>query len=451
MTLRDAPAGLCPLPFSKDALNWPQCAMSELPSLPTLLPASTSFAAAAADSALPCCGGPDRAAHVRQRHVRQARDAILFNAVTAQTPADGVEGWITRSWRRCLAQGHRPEHAPVFNALSAQLLRNTLHASHQLLQAATPVLEKLSLAIAGTHYFAILTNHHGVVLGARGAIDRSDPRAKLITRVGTDLSEAALGTTAIGAVLAEQRSVWLHRGEHFFDVNTDLSCAGAPLFGPDGRCVGVLDLTGVQTVERPELRHLVSRFARHIENALALGQLGALNESQRAGSLLVRLNWAGCPLGGDDEGLVCLNGEGFVLGANQAARQMVPLLQPDAHRSATPLHCSELFAMAFEMLFDAADQSMRRQGTGAALDIPLWSGMRLHAVVQQADQMHQPIGAVCRAAEASRSLREVETALIRQAMVASRGSVLKAARALGVSRATVYRRLGSQRGGGTTP
>ena len=129
---------------------------------------------------------------------------------------------------------------------------------------------------------------------------------------------------------------------------------------------------------------------------------------------------------------------------------MVPLLQPDAHRGATPLHCSELFAMAFEMLFDAADQSTRRHGAGTVLDVPLWSGIRLHAVVQQADQIHQPIGAVCRAAEASRSLRDVETALIRQAMVTSRGSVLKAARALGVSRATVYRRLGSQRSYGGT-
>ena len=62
------------------------------------------------------------------------------------------------------------------------------------------------------------------MLGARGAIDRSNPRAELITRFGTDLSEAASGTTAIGALPAEQRSVWLHRGEHFFDVNTDLSC-----------------------------------------------------------------------------------------------------------------------------------------------------------------------------------------------------------------------------------
>ena len=425
--------------------------MSELPSLPTLLPALTFFAATAAETATPPCGLPDRTAHVRQRHVHQARDAILFNAVTTQMPADGVEGWIARSWRRCLAQGHRPEHVPLLNALPAQLRRRTLSASHQLLQPATPVLEKLSLAIAGTGYFAILTNDQGVVLGARGAIDCNNPRAELLTRVGTDLSEAALGTTAIGAVLAEQRSVWLHRGEHFFDVNTDLSCAGAPLFGPDGRCVGVLDLTGVQAVEQPELRHLVSRFARHIENALTLAQLSALKQSQRAGSLLVRLNWAGCPLGGDDEGLVCLNGEGFVLGANQAARQMVPLLQPDAHRSATPLHCSALFAMAFEMLFDAANQSTRRYGTGAALDIPLPSGICLHAVVQQADQIHQPTGAVRRAAEASRSLREVETALIRQAMVESRGNVLEAARALGVSRATVYRRIGRQPGSGSTP
>ena len=118
-----------------------------------------------------------------------------------------------------------------------------------------------------------------------------------------------------------------------------------------------------------------------------------------------------------------------MLGANQTARQMVPLLQPDAHRSATPLHCSALFAMVFEMLFDAANQSTRRYGTGAALNIPLPSGICLHALLQQADQIHQPTGAVRRAAEASRSLRKAETALIRQAMEEPRGSVLKAAHA----------------------
>lgn len=365
--------------------------------------------------------------------IRRAREAILYNDDAGHGNPVRVEGWIERSWRRCLAQGQRPHQSPDFSAAPATQLRRMLDANRTLLQAALPVLDKLSRAIAETRSFAILTNSDGLVLDARGALDRSNTRADLITRIGTDLSEDSQGTTAIGAVLAEQQSVWLHRGEHFFDANTDFSCAGAPLFGPDGRCVGVLDLTGVQTVERPELRHLVSQFARQIENALALGQFSGLSAPQRDRSLLVRLNWAGCPLGGDNDGLVCLDADGWVLGANQAARQMVPQLQHITSGGSTALHCSDLFAMAFEMLFDAAKRP------NPALELPLWSGLRLHAVAQPAGQ-HQAVGPT---SEAPRPLKEVETALIRQAVVEARGNVLKAARALGVSRATVYRRLGN--------
>jgi transcriptional regulator of acetoin/glycerol metabolism len=38
-------------------------------------------------------------------------------------------------------------------------------------------------------------------------------------------------------------------------------------------------------------------------------------------------------------------------------------------------------------------------------------------------------------------LRDVETALIRKAVADARGNVAEAARALGISRATVYRKL----------
>lgn len=371
--------------------------------------------------------------------IRRAREAILFNNDAGHGTPVRVEGWIERSWRRCLAQGQRPQVAPQFTTLQQPQLRRLLDANRLLLLAALPVLEKLSRAIAETRSFAILTDPHGLVLDARGAIDRSDTRADLFTRIGTDLSESTQGTTAVGAVLAEQQAVWLHRGEHFFDAHTDFSCAGAPLFGPDGRCVGILDLTGVQTEERPELRHLVSQFARHIENALTLNQLSTLSESQRASSLLLRLNWAGCPLGGDNDGLVCLDGDGWVLGANQAARQMVPQLHRTANAGSTPLHGSDLFAMAFEMLFDAARQPAGRPTP--MLEVPLWSGLRLHAVALPAGQRDQPMGTIG-PAEAQRPLKEVETALIRQAVLDARGNVLKAARALGISRATVYRRLG---------
>jgi transcriptional regulator of acetoin/glycerol metabolism len=128
-----------------------------------------------------------------------------------------------------------------------------------------------------------------------------------------------VGTTAIGAALTELQPVWLHRGEHFFDATSVYSCAGAPLFGPDGHCAGMLDLTGIEAAERPELKHLVAQSARSIENALTLG---------RPHALLIRLNWPGRVLGDDTDGLVCVDADGCVTGANPAARQMVRAWAP---------------------------------------------------------------------------------------------------------------------------
>lgn len=369
----------------------------------------------------------------RLRHIVQARQAVLYGERPPGSTATGLEHWIERSWQRCLANGHRPERAPSFDMISAPALRRTLDDNHLLVQAARPVLEKLGRAIADTRYFAILTNQHGVVVDVNGAIDHSDPRASLITRIGTDLSERSIATTAIGAALTELQPVWLHRGEHFYEANAVYSCAGAPLFGPDGACVGMLDLTGIEAAERPELKHLVAQSARSIENALTLGRF------DKPGGLLVRLNWPGRALGDETDGLVCLDADGYLLGANQAARQMVPQLN---HHTGSRLHCSDLFAMAFEMLFDAA---RHRDSPAVALEVPLWTGLRLHALplLTGSGKLPTPLRLSPTPASAPQPLKDIETALIRKAVDDARGNVLKAAKALGVSRATVYRRLGA--------
>ncbi|MES2945978.1 MAG: helix-turn-helix domain-containing protein [Pseudomonadota bacterium] len=385
-------------------------------------------------SFLLCAGLPDRLARIGQ-----ARQALLYSTGQPGALAGGalgVDSWIERSWQRCLARGHRPEHAPSFEIIATPTQQRTREANRLLVQAARPVLEKLGRAIANTRYFAILTNQHGVVVDAGGAIDRSDPRADLITRIGTDLSEHQLATTAISAALTELQPVWLHRGEHFFEANTVYSCAGAPLFGPDGHCVGMLDLTGIETPERPELKHLVIQSARSIENALTLM---CLNDKQ---GLLLRLNWPGRAVGNEGDGLICVDGDGFVLGANQTARQMLPhlnpLAAPDDSRHTSHLHCSELFATAFETLFDAA-----RNGS-QGFEVPLWSGLRLQALPQMAGEhtVSQIQTARPQQAHAPLALKDLEAALIRKAVNEARGNVMQAARALGISRATVYRRLG---------
>jgi len=368
---------------------------------------------------------------LRLQQIAQARQAVLRDG--NNTAGMLAEPWIARSWQRCLDSGKNPEQEVSFDVLPAQALRRTEEANHVLVQAARPVLEKLGAAIASTRYFAILTNAQGVVVDVNGAIDRRDRRADLITRIGVDLSESSVGTTAIGAALAELQPVWLHRGEHFFSANSAYSCAGAPLFGPDGRCAGMLDLTGVDTVERPELKHLVVQSARSIENALI---------HTRPHELLVRLNWSSHSLGDDVDGLVGLDPDGWVLGANPAARQMVPALQAG---NLAAVHCSELFAMPYEMLFDAARSDTL--GYPQAMDVPLWSGLRLHALPLLRGQAAGPGRFSGRPAAApALPLKDVETALIRKAVSEAKGNVMKAARALGISRATVYRRLGGKPG-----
>ncbi|RYX90683.1 MAG: histidine kinase [Comamonadaceae bacterium] len=367
---------------------------------------------------------------LRLQRIDEARHAVLaegrpMTGAFIDAWFDGA--WIERSWRRCLANGQRPDERVAFDVLPSQALRRTEEANHPLIQAARPVLDRLGRAIANTRYFAILTDAQGIVIDVGGPVDRSDRRAQLITRIGVDLSERSVGTSAIGAALAELQPVWLHRGEHFFNDTSTYSCAGAPLFGPDGGCVGMLDLTGIEAVERPELKHLVTQSARSIENALTVS---------RPHKLLVRLNWPGRSMGEDADGLVCLDADGWVTGANQVARQMVPSL---GSSSTTAVHCSELFAMPWEMLYDGARQSM---ADASPMEVPLWSGLRLQALPQAPGHEADRGG---RATGTGLPLKDLETALIRKAVDDARGNVMQAARALGISRATVYRKLGQNR------
>lgn len=366
-------------------------------------------------------------AHAARRlaGIEQARRVALHERTTL--PAGWVAPWIERSWQRCMSLGLQPGQMQAFEAVGTAHQRHTREANQHLLQIAQPMLESLGRAIVNTRYFAILTNAAGVVVDVSGPIDRSDPRADLITRVGTDLSEASMGTTAIGAALAELQPVWLHRGEHFFSSNSHYTCAGAPLFGPDGACVGMLDLTGIDAVERPELKHLVAQSASRIENALLLAQTH---------SLMVRLNWPGTALGSEADGIVCLDADGWVTGANPIARQMLPGLAESSHSA---VHVSELFGVATASLFEAA-----RRPAGV-LNIPLWTGLCLQALPIERAYEDRPVQTLRPALpNESRQLRAIEDDLIRKAVEHARGNVMEAARALGISRATVYRKLGSK-------
>lgn len=358
---------------------------------------------------------------LRLKQIAHARQALLAEGAELTEALAGAwydRAWIMQSWRRCLAQGHRPDAPVAFDPVPAGAQGRTADAHAGLLAAAHAELERLGAAVAPIRYFALLTDARGTVIGTAGAIDHSEPHTHAIARVGVDLSERNIGTSAIGAALGEKIPVWLHRGEHFFRATSVYSCAGAPLFGPWGECVGMLDVTGVQVPERPELKHLVAQSARSIEEALVLAQPHRLR---------VHLAWpAAWTISGGEGGdaLLCLDAEGGVVGANRAAREMLPALQD---RQGAGMHAADLFAVPWPSLFDLARH-------GEPCTVPLWSGLRVRISVHAAGPGASP-------ARNTPSLKALETELIHQAVRDAGGRVDAAAKALGVSRATVYRRL----------
>ncbi|WP_396428670.1 helix-turn-helix domain-containing protein [Limnohabitans sp.] len=367
----------------------------------------------------------------RLERIERARELVLEGRTGHLRPGEsaaGVSPWLTQSWKRCLAMGLQPGQAVGFDTISAQQMRRVQEASRPLVQAAQPVLAELARAIADIRYFAILTNAEGIVVDVHGHVDRQDRRAGVVARVGVDLSEKAVGTTAISAALTELQPVWLHRGEHFFQNNSVYSCAGAPVFGPDGLCAGMLDLTGIETSERPALKHLVRRSARSIENCWLLSTTHAL---------VLRLNWPGNQPGDDSDGLLTLDRDGHIVGANPTARQMLSM---SPGTDGQTIHASEVFASSWESLFDAASRR------GQTQELPLWSGLRLQTQALQPGQLAtQPSAPRPAQDSAPKPLKDVQTDMIREAVNQARGNVAEAARTLGISRATVYRKLSAPR------
>jgi transcriptional regulator of acetoin/glycerol metabolism len=187
----------------------------------------------------------------------------------------------------------------------------------------------------------------------------------------------------------------------------------------------MLDLTGIDAVERPELKHLVTQSASKIENALVLAQPHALT---------VRLSWPGNPMGSDADGLLCLDADGWITGANRIAREMVPNLAKLARRRCTS-----------RGVWHHRRPAVRRRGAATAAGVTVVGPPAAAGTTDARSHETGAAGGGPRlrarglAAEGHGSGDDPQGGARRQ------GNVMEAARALGISRATVYRKLGQKK------
>ncbi len=287
---------------------------------------------------------------------------------------------LTASWRRsALRHGLDPAVALRAPRLTGAELAQRREALERLLHVAAAPIDELFRLVGSSGCAVVLTDAQGIVLDRRAAPGDARDFDGWALAPGADWSEAAQGTNGIGTCLVEGRGVVIHRDEHFLSSNIALSCIDAPIHGPDGQLLAALDVSSARDDASREITALI---------AATVGQYARRIEAAwfRAAFPGTRTVVAGEGI----EALVAVDRDDLAVGATRAARRALGLPKTGA------LHPQPL-----------SDLLARAQGQDA-----------------------EPGGLV-----------RAERAAVVRALARSGGNVTAAARALGVGRATLYRRM----------
>jgi transcriptional regulator of acetoin/glycerol metabolism len=344
------------------------------------------------------------------------------------------EAPLLRSWQRCRDAGMR-EHERISFELVSRSLLSTLDDEHgDLVRTARPETERLAHALRGTGSTVLLFNALGVVID-RLCHEAATPAPLLAaTRRGINLAERCVGTSAPAICLAEGLPYLVGRDAHFFDNVRPFFCVAAPVDAPDGQRLGVLDITSYDSVPGFDVLSLVSDAAAAIENSLFRP-----GPDQLVLHFHPRAELLGTPM----QGLLLVDADGRVAGANRMAARLLCL-----HRG--PL-AGNLVGQPFSALFDrrlpGVFAAAPRHGSGL-VEMQTHVGLQVVARFEGAsapaavDQVlrDMPAAAPGTAMHMPASLRSLECQAIDRTLAALGGNVSATAKALGISRNTIYRR-----------
>ncbi|MBU2956165.1 helix-turn-helix domain-containing protein [Paracoccus sp. 1_MG-2023] len=299
--------------------------------------------------------------------------------VAARSQSNSATSALAASWRRSLMKhGLDPADRRAPDRLSEGQLARRRQAMSGFLDVATPQLDQLYNLVGLSGCNVMLTDAQGVVLDQRVSDADAQQFRSWGLWVGADWSEAVQGTNGIGTCLAEGRQVTIHRDEHFHTRNTGMSCMDAPIWGPDGRLLAALDVSSARADQTERYNRLIS--AQVVQTARAIEAI--FFRSSFEGARIVMASG----VGGDASALLAVDRDDLAVGATRAARRMLGLEREGAIR---PRPAADLL--------------------GGQADLP--------------------------------ALDRAERAALMRALARADGNVTRAARALGIGRATMYRRM----------
>ncbi|PZO80833.1 MAG: Fis family transcriptional regulator [Mesorhizobium amorphae] len=301
---------------------------------------------------------------------------------TALRGSGAARSALVASWQRSAAL-HRldPAERREPERLSDTELARARDRLGSLVVAAQGSLDRLYSAVGGAGCCVLLADRNGVPVERRGAAADDPVFRDWGLWTGTVWSEEREGTNGIGTCLVEERALTIHRDQHFHGRNAGLSCTTAPVFDHEGRLAGALDVSSA----RSDLNEaIVALIAVAVNDAARRIEADAFRLAFPAARIVL----APTP---DNalNALLAVDADDCVIGATRLARTVLGI--------------------------SAADLDAPRPATGF-----LGGGE----------------GA---------SLEDLRQSAVNRALAQASGNVSAAARALGISRATLHRRLARER------
>src|SRR6185369_12055044 len=198
--------------------------------------------------------------------LREARRQLMNRGSLA---VDLIQPDLARSWLRSWDAGLQPcgRMAGAPHASGAQLAR-ALEVQRELVAHARPVMEFVADQTRETDSMVILAGADGILLHALGDAQFVNRAERVALRPGASWNEQFRGTNAIGTALTDGRAIVVHADEHYLERNSFLTCAAAPIHGPGGCLLGVLDVSGDRRGYHRHTLGLVRSAARMIEHRL---------------------------------------------------------------------------------------------------------------------------------------------------------------------------------------
>lgn len=196
--------------------------------------------------------------------INKAWESFVING---RLPATDVRTLVAQSWQRSarLQIGADRLAAPVIEA--GELHRRRLQSAG-LLAAAAPVLARSRMVLAQAQSMLILTDVDGLIVATEGDPRVIDSGRETHLQPGGHWHEAQMGTNAIGTALAERRAVQIHGSEHYCAGAQRWTCAAAPIIHPDGRLLGVIDISCRAHSFNPQSMALALSLGGEIEREL---------------------------------------------------------------------------------------------------------------------------------------------------------------------------------------